>query len=62
MRLSRRLVLTSALAAALAPAVLSSATPARAQEAPSSILNASYDVARELFEAVNKQFEPAEKA
>jgi sulfate transport system substrate-binding protein len=62
MRLSRRLVLTSALAVALAPALLSGATPARAQEAPNSILNASYDVARELFEAVNKSFEPAEKA
>ena len=60
MRISRRLV----LAAALAPLVLSAGIPgaAHAQEAPNSILNASYDVAREVFEAINKQFEPAEKA
>ncbi|MGA0561921.1 thiosulfate ABC transporter substrate-binding protein CysP [Ancylobacter sp. VNQ12] len=62
MRLSRRLVLTTALTAALAPFLLAGASPARAQEAPNSILNASYDIARELFEAINKQFEPAEKA
>ena len=62
MRLSRRLV----LAAALAPFVLSAAVPsARAQGAasgPNSILNASYDIARELFEAINTKFEPAYKA
>ncbi|HEY9212713.1 MAG TPA: thiosulfate ABC transporter substrate-binding protein CysP [Ancylobacter sp.] len=60
MRFSRRLV----LAAALAPFVLSAAIPgaARAQEAPNSILNASYDIAREVFEAINKEFEPAYKA
>lgn len=58
MRISRRLV----LAAALAPFVLSAAPGAvMAQQAPSSILNASYDVAREVFEAINKQFEPAYK-
>ncbi|MDQ0511091.1 thiosulfate ABC transporter substrate-binding protein CysP [Ancylobacter amanitiformis] len=62
MRLSRRLVLTTTLAAALAPFILAGTGPARAQGAPNSILNASYDVARELFEAVNKEFEPAEKA
>lgn len=60
MRLSRRLILTATLAAALAPFAL--AVPqARAQE-PNQILNASYDVARELFDAENKQFEPAYKA
>ncbi|MCB4767487.1 thiosulfate ABC transporter substrate-binding protein CysP [Ancylobacter sp. Lp-2] len=58
MRLSRRLV----LAAALAPLVLSAAVPpARAAE-PTSILNASYDIARELFEAINAKFEPSYKA
>lgn len=61
LRISRRLILTTTLAAALAPLVLASA-PARAQDAPNAILNASYDIARELFDAVNKQFEPAYKA
>ncbi|WGD29380.1 thiosulfate ABC transporter substrate-binding protein CysP [Ancylobacter sp. WKF20] len=60
MRLSRRLV----LAAALAPLALSVIAPgaARAQQAPTSLLNASYDISRELFEAVNKEFVPAYKA
>lgn len=62
MRPSRRLILTSALAATLAPLAFAATTPqARAAE-PNQILNASYDVARELFEAENKQFEPAYKA
>ncbi|GLK71902.1 thiosulfate ABC transporter substrate-binding protein CysP [Ancylobacter dichloromethanicus] len=62
MRLSRRLMLTSTLAAALGPFVLGAfASQARAAE-PNQILNASYDIARELFEAENKQFEPAYKA
>ncbi len=59
MRLSRRLVLAAALAPLIAGAL--SGAPARAEE-PSSILNASYDVAREVFEAINKQFVPAYKA
>ncbi|MFT0860880.1 thiosulfate ABC transporter substrate-binding protein CysP [Ancylobacter sp. G4_0304] len=57
MRLTRRLVLSASLAAALL-----GAGAAHAQQAPNSILNASYDVARELFEAENKAFEPAYKA
>ncbi|MCS0495026.1 thiosulfate ABC transporter substrate-binding protein CysP [Ancylobacter sp. GSK1Z-4-2] len=49
----------------MAPALASLALPgfataARADE-PTTILNASYDIARELFEAINKQFEPAYK-
>ncbi|MCK0206921.1 thiosulfate ABC transporter substrate-binding protein CysP [Starkeya koreensis] len=63
MRPSRRLILTSTLAALLAPALASGFAPAaQAQEQPNQILNASYDVARELFEAENKQFEPTYKA
>ncbi|MBS7544538.1 thiosulfate ABC transporter substrate-binding protein CysP [Ancylobacter oerskovii] len=58
MRLSRRLV----LAAALAPVLLSAAVPAARAAEPTSILNASYDIARELFEAINAKFEPAYKA
>ncbi|QIB33914.1 thiosulfate ABC transporter substrate-binding protein CysP [Ancylobacter pratisalsi] len=58
MRLSRRLI----LAAALAPFVLSAAVPAARADEPSTILNASYDIARELFDAINKKFEPAYKA
>ncbi|TCK30065.1 sulfate transport system substrate-binding protein [Ancylobacter aquaticus] len=62
MRLSRRLILTSTLAAALGPFALGAFAPqARAAE-PNQILNASYDIARELFDAENKQFEPAYKA
>ncbi|GAB4070393.1 thiosulfate ABC transporter substrate-binding protein CysP [Ancylobacter sonchi] len=58
MRLSRRLV----LAAALAPLVLSAAVPSARAAEPTSILNASYDIARELFEAINAKFEPSYKA
>ncbi|MDR6953539.1 sulfate transport system substrate-binding protein [Ancylobacter sp. 3268] len=58
MRLSRRLV----LAAALAPLVLSAAVPSARAAEPNAILNASYDIARELFEAINAKFEPAYKA
>ena len=50
----RSLFLGAALAA------LSSA-PALAQ-APSSLLNASYDIARELFEEINAAFVPAYEA
>ena len=58
MRFTRRLI----LAAALAPFVLNAGAPAaQAQDAPEKILNASYDIARELFEAVNKAFQPAYK-
>ncbi|WP_281417093.1 thiosulfate ABC transporter substrate-binding protein CysP [Ancylobacter lacus] len=57
--MSRRLVLAAALAPLLAGAL--PGAPARAEE-PNSILNASYDVAREVFEAINKQFVPAYKA
>lgn len=41
-------------------AALASATPAAAQT--TEILNVSYDIARELYEAVNAQFQPAYKA
>ncbi|HSI42521.1 MAG TPA: thiosulfate ABC transporter substrate-binding protein CysP [Xanthobacteraceae bacterium] len=60
MRLSRRLLLAAAVAAAALPAF--APAPARAAEGPSSILNASYDIAREVFEAINKEFVPAYKA
>ena len=60
MRLLRRTFLAAATAALLGPVALS--LPAVAQDAPTSILNASYDVARELFEAENKAFIPAYKA
>ncbi|WP_374114540.1 thiosulfate ABC transporter substrate-binding protein CysP [Ancylobacter mangrovi] len=65
MRLSRRLFLSAMAAPVMAPALASLALPgfataARADE-PTTILNASYDIARELFEAINKQFEPAYK-
>jgi len=49
----RRLFLAAALGAALA-------TPAAA-EAPTTLLNASYDISRELFAAVNAAFVPAYK-
>lgn len=62
MRLSRRLILTTALAAALAPLALAATAPQARADAPNQILNASYDIARELFDAENKQFEPAYKA
>ncbi|WP_018388613.1 thiosulfate ABC transporter substrate-binding protein CysP [Ancylobacter sp. FA202] len=62
MRLSRRLILTTALAAALAPLALAGFAPQARADEPNQILNASYDVARELFEAENKQFESAYKA
>jgi len=63
MRLSRRRILSVSLAAAVAPFIAAAlpAGTARAQE-PNSILNASYDIAREVFEAINAKFEPAEKA
>lgn len=60
MRLTRRLALVAPFAAAVAASVL--IAPAARAEEPNSILNASYDIARELFEAINKEFEPAEKA
>ncbi|MCK0197932.1 thiosulfate ABC transporter substrate-binding protein CysP [Ancylobacter sp. 6x-1] len=62
MRLSRRQLLNAALVAALAPLVTGAlgAGAARADE-PTTLLNASYDVAREVFEAVNAQFVPAYK-
>ncbi|QJP15327.1 sulfate ABC transporter substrate-binding protein [Starkeya sp. ORNL1] len=61
MRLSRRHLLA---AAALTPVLAAGFTPgiAFAADQPGSILNASYDVAREVFEAINKKFEPAYKA
>ncbi|SCW70973.1 thiosulfate ABC transporter substrate-binding protein CysP [Ancylobacter rudongensis] len=62
MRLSRRLILTTALAAALAPLALVAIAPQARADEPNQILNASYDIARELFDAENKQFEPAYKA
>ncbi|MCJ8144310.1 thiosulfate ABC transporter substrate-binding protein CysP [Ancylobacter sp. A5.8] len=57
MRLTRRLLLSASLATALL-----GAGAAHAQQAPNSLLNASYDIARELFEAENKAFEPVYKA
>ncbi|TYR33173.1 sulfate ABC transporter substrate-binding protein [Mesorhizobium microcysteis] len=51
----RRLLLAGAAAALVFTA------PAQAQS-PNSILNASYDIARELFVAVNEAFVPAYKA
>lgn len=50
----RRLFLAAALGAALA-------TPAAAQ-APTTLLNASYDIGRELYAAINQAFVPAYKA
>ncbi len=47
------------LGASLAAAILS---PAAAQDAPSTLLNASYDVARELFAKINPAFAESYKA
>lgn len=52
----KRLFLATVAVAALL------AGPASAQEAPNKILNASYDIARELFAVVNEAFIPAYKA
>jgi sulfate transport system substrate-binding protein len=43
--------------AGLATATLAAAAPARAQEGGKPLLNASYDVARELFAAINPKFQ-----
>jgi ABC-type sulfate transport system substrate-binding protein len=52
----RRFTIAAATALALV------AAPAAAQQAPTTLLNASYDIARELFVAVNAAFAPKYKA
>jgi len=51
----RKLVLAAAASLLLA-------VPATAQQQPDSLLNVSYDIARELFVAINEAFVPAYKA
>jgi len=46
------------LATAFAGMACLGAAPARAQQGPNTLLNVSYDIARELFTAVNAQFIP----
>lgn len=52
--ISRQNLARSVLALAVAA---SASTPAVAQEAPRELLNSSYDIARELFAAINPEFE-----